>query len=276
MKVGVIGVGRLGSSLITGWLRCRVLTGGQLIVNSRISSKRFVLEGIVVPSTRSKSLLVEESDVVVIATGPQQVEEVCVDIKQSFFRGRPTIVSLAAGVHTADIERWLGTNDPIIRAMTSLPVSRGLGTSFIYSRPDLSQHRRDLVDKLFNGVGDSVWIPDESQIDAHTVLFSCAPAFYAYLTELLQEISQEMHIDVGVAKRSLQQMILGSAILLKDEKDVGSFRRRVSTPGGVTERAISGMRELKPILRKALIDACDRCKEIDQEISGGGGVAVDR
>lgn len=265
MKVGVIGVGHLGSSLITGWLRCRVLTGGQLIVNSRASPKRFMLGG--VPSTRSKSRLVEESDVVVIATGPRQIEEVCVDIRQSLLQRRPTIVSLAAGVHTADIERWLNTDSPVVRVMTSLPVSRGLGTSFMYSRPDLSQHRRDLVDKLFGGVGDSVWISDEAQMDAHTVLFSCAPAFYAYLTELLQEISQEMHIDVGVAQRALQQAMLGSAILLKDEKNVESFRQRVATPGGVTERAISGMREMKPVLRKSLIDACDRCKEIDQEIS---------
>lgn len=262
MKVGVIGTGHLGGNLITGWLRCKVLTTKQLIVNSRTrpTSLRWI------PTTHSKSRLVDESDVVIIATGPRQVEEVCVNIRESSSRRRPTIVSLAAGVHTADIERWLDADNPVIRVMTSLPVSRGLGVSFLYSRPDLSPRSRGIVDKLFGGVGDSVWISDESQMDAHTVLFSCAPAYYAYLTELLQEVAREMHIDGEVSQKMVQTM-LGTATLLKDEGDAKRFRQQVSTPGGVTERAISRLSEIKPILRSALLDARDRCKEIDQEVS---------
>lgn len=79
------------------------------------------------------------------------------------------------------------------------------------------------------------------------------------------ESSKELNFEEIEIKNLLLDMIIGSAELAKQSSDSpATLRKKVTSPGGVTERALEVFEEekLKSIVQKAMKEATERSIEL--------------
>jgi pyrroline-5-carboxylate reductase len=149
------------------------------------------------------------------------------------------VVSVAAGVPTAAIERRLPAGTPVVRAMPNTPAAIGRGVTGLSAGSSVSDDQLALVRILFEQVGAVVVVP-ESQIDALSAISGSGPAYLFYLVEQLEAAAMARGFDAHTAA-ALTRGTFSGALELLAAADVGpaELRRRVTSPNGTTERAIA-------------------------------------
>jgi len=178
--------------------------------------------------------------VVVLAVKPQVLGEVCRQVGPAIAATRPLVVSIAAGVRTPDIARWLGGTVDLVRAMPNTPALVGSGASGLYATPGVDAARRDQAESILRAVGVTVWVDDEAQLDLVTAVSGSGPAYFFYLIEALVESATARGLPPATARLLALETALGSARLaLESDESPQSLRRRVTSPGGTTEAALT-------------------------------------
>jgi pyrroline-5-carboxylate reductase len=144
------------------------------------------------------------------------------------------VISLAAGISTALIERQLGGSVPVIRAMPNTSSSvQASATALCGGRWTTSEHL-ELAQNLFSAIGISV-VVEEVQMDAVTGLSGSGPAYFYYLVEALQEAAQQCGLPAETARILLVQTIYGAARMLQESvQSPADLRRQVTSPNGTT------------------------------------------
>ncbi|MET0590853.1 MAG: pyrroline-5-carboxylate reductase dimerization domain-containing protein, partial [Naasia sp.] len=91
---------------------------------------------------------------------------------------------------------------------------------------------------VFETVGTVHEVP-EDQIDALTSISGSGPAYVFYLIEKLTEAGIARGLDPALAGALAAETFAGaSALLAETDLDPAELRRRVTSPGGTTARAI--------------------------------------
>jgi pyrroline-5-carboxylate reductase len=105
----------------------------------------------------------------------------------------------------------------------------------------------------------------EKDLDAVTALSGSGPAYFALLAEAMIEAGLLLGLSREVSTRLVVQTMLGSALLLRDEKmHPVELREAVTSPGGTTTRAI---RELERSgVRAAFLNAINAATERSREL----------
>jgi len=81
-------------------------------------------------------------------------------------------------------------------------------------------------------------------IGALTTISGCGPAYYFLLTELLADKAKSLGFSDTDAEKLANEVLLGSAELLKkDSKSARQWRYAVTSKGGVTEAVIDSLNE---------------------------------
>ncbi len=252
LKIGVIGVGNMGSSLVRGWLDGgRVKSGLVTAVDPReevLAPLRSV--GVTVGS--DPSLAVSGKDLVVLGIKPQIADEVMRDIAPALQPGQ-VLVSIMAGVSTDGIERAAAKSQPVVRVMPQILVSLRAAASALAAGRYASDDDVRLVQELFDEVGTTV-IVEEKQMDAVTGLSGSGPAYVYTIIEALADGGVRMGLPPEAALKLAAQTVCGAGrMVLESGEHPAELKDRVTSPGGTT---IAGLHELeKGGLRKALIDA---------------------
>jgi pyrroline-5-carboxylate reductase len=207
-----------------------------------------------------------ESDVVVLCVKPQILDQVLRGISPDLSRDK-LIVSIAAGVPIAAIERRLHPPMRVVRAMPNTPATVGAGATALA----LGEHATDAdlatARTIFDSVGLTV-VLEESQLDAVTGLSGSGPAYLFLIIEALADAG----VKVGLSRRaSLQlaaQTVLGSAkLLIESGQHPGMLKDGVTSPGGT---AIAGLHTLEAgglrnVLMNAVEAATRRSRELGEE-----------
>ncbi len=169
--------------------------------------------------------------------------------------GAVRLLSLAAGVTLASIERAVGDRSSsvaIIRAMPNTPALVGRGAAAI--APHAGADRDDVAwaAEILESVGSVVEI-DEADMLTFTAVIGSGPAYLFLVAEALIDAAVAEGLEPDVARRSVTQLLVGSGLLLDAQGDAAELRRRVTSPGGTTE---AGLGELeRHSLRAAFADA---------------------
>ena len=140
----------------------------------------------------------------------------------------PLLVSIAAGVREADINRWAGGDMAIVRTMPNTPALVGCGATALFANARVDAGQRERADGILQAVGITIWVDDEAQLDAVTALSGSGPAYYFLLMEIMQATGEAMGLDAEAARRLTLQTALGAA-RIANESDVTRSR---STAGG--------------------------------------------
>jgi pyrroline-5-carboxylate reductase len=205
-------------------------------------------------------------DVIVLAVKPQQLREVVSTIKP--FLTSQLVLSIAAGIRAADISRWLGGHQAIVRTMPNTPALIGQGITGAYAMSGVSELQKQSADALLRAVGETVWVTDEAQIDAVTAISGSGPAYVFYFIEAMQQAATELGLSAEQGRQLAQATFAGSAALAsQSDEPVSLLRERVTSKGGTTYAALTSMEAsgVKAALVKALHAAADRGRELGEE-----------
>ena len=104
------------------------------------------------------------------------------------------IVSIAAGINCASLERWLGTR-AIVRCMPNTPALLREGVSGLYANAQVSAAQREQAEQLLSAVGLALWLDNEQQIDAVTAVSGSGPAYFFLLIEAMVAAGEKLGLS---------------------------------------------------------------------------------
>ena len=176
------------------------------------------------------------------------------------------VVSIAAGVPVAAIERWLGSTSALVRCMPNTPALVGAGITGLIANRNVTPAQRKTAEQVLAAAGDVVWFESDADLDAVTALSGSGPAYFFYVIEALAEAGAKLGLDAEVAKRLIVATAAGAAAMAQND-DPADLRQRVTSPGGTTERALAILAEqsLPATLDAAVRGAFHRSRELAEE-----------
>jgi pyrroline-5-carboxylate reductase len=265
-KLGFIGAGNMGEALVKGLVSTKAAAPSQILVSARRRERIQEMEKLYGVRGGTNSEVARHGEVIVLAVKPQILDQVLRDISGDVSREK-LVVSVAAGVPIAAIERRLRPPMRIVRAMPNTPATVAAGATALA----LGEHATDAdlatARTIFDSVGLTV-VLEESQLDAVTGLSGSGPAYLFLIIEALADAG----VKVGLSRRaSLQlaaQTVLGSAkLLIESGQHPGMLKDGVTSPGGT---AIAGLHTLEAgglrnVLMNAVEAATRRSRELGEE-----------
>jgi pyrroline-5-carboxylate reductase len=261
-----IGGGNMAQALIGG-LAGKLTDGANIHVIDVVPETLTQLtERFGVTTATGPSDVVAMSDVIVLAVKPQQLRDVASSLRP--YLKSQLVLSIAAGIRAADLSRWLGGYQAIVRTMPNTPALVGKGVTGAVAMAGVSDTQRQIADAMLRAVGETVWIADEAQIDAVTAISGSGPAYVFYFIEAMQQAALELGLTEQQGRQLAQATFAGAAELaVRSDEPVSLLRERVTSKGGTTYAALSSMEAsgVKAALVKALHAAATRGKELGEE-----------
>jgi pyrroline-5-carboxylate reductase len=262
--VAILGAGKLGSILLQSMLRAGLLTKETTRATvGHPERARALQEKLGIKVGTDNAAAVSGADIVFVCVKPQVVDEVMRQIRKQVKPGQ-LFISVAASVHTKDIEKSLGTKNPVIRAMPNTPCAQGAGMTAICRGTYATEDHGRLACGIFEGVGRTV-VVDEKHMDAVTALSASGPAYIYIILESLAEAGVKVGLPRDVATLLAAQTTLGAATVVLETGDHPALLKdAVTTPAGCTIDGIMELEEgkLRVTLIKAVVKAAQRAKEL--------------
>lgn len=252
--LGFIGAGNMAGSLIAG-LWADGYDPAKIWASDLDPEKLDALASRFGINTTANNLaVVENAQVLVLAVKPQALREVALGMAATVQRCKPLIISLAAGVTEAAIDRWLGGGNDIVRCMPNTPALVKTGATALHGNDNISDEQRSRAEAVLRAVGLAVWVEREELLDAVTALSGSGPAYFFLFMEAMEEAAVKLGLAPQTARLLTQQTALGAARLaIESDESPAELRRKVTSPGGTTERAIATFEDAG--LRSLVLDA---------------------
>jgi pyrroline-5-carboxylate reductase len=203
----------------------------------------------------------------VMAVKPQVMRGVCEALAGQAQATRPLVVSIAAGITASQLERWLGGDVAVVRAMPNTPALLGAGVTGLYANAHVDATQRQSAEALLASAGATVWVEDEALMDAVTAVSGSGPAYVFLLAEAMQAAGEAQGLPADVARTLTLHTVLGAARMLTEgDADAAELRRRVTSPGGTTQAAIETFEAggLRTLVADAIASAARRGGELSK------------
>lgn len=261
----LVGCGKMGGAMLDGWLSRGSIDHAH-VVNPGSSADRFAGSsqvslydsGDAVPDT-------VRPDVLLLAVKPQKMAEVAPTYRR-FARDNTVVLSIAAGKPLSFFADIFGGDRPIVRCMPNTPAAIGHGMMALVANSQASQPQRELCERLMAAVGDTIWIGDESLMDAVTAISGSGPAYVFLLIECLTHAGVAQGLDHATAARLATRMVEGSGALAQQlGEPAAHLRQNVASPGGTTAAALEVLRadeRLQDLMSEAVEAAVQRAREL--------------
>lgn len=207
------------------------------------------------------------AQIVVLAVKPQVMATVAADIRPALGH-RPLVISIAAGINSRQLQRWLGSDTAIIRTMPNTPALVQTAATGLYANAMVNRQQRAQAEVILNAIGCITWVDDESLIDSVTAVSGSGPAYFFLLMEAMIEAGVKQGLTRATAEQLTRQTALGAAEMARtSDTSVAELRRRVTSPGGTTERAMRHFQEADFVgIVTAAMDACaKRSRQLAQQ-----------
>lgn len=264
-KVAILGAGKIGESLLSGLLSAAWRAPEEIAATGRRPERIAELaERYGVAATLSNSEAVAGARLVVIAVKPQDFALLLGEIGGLLSPGQ-TVLSVAAAIPTAAIERRIAPSVPVVRAMPNAPSTVHEGIAGICAGAHAGDDDLALAEEALSHLGAVVRVP-ERYMDAVTAVSGSGPGYFALLAEAMIEAGILLGLSREISTQLVVQTMLGTATLLRDQNmHPVELREMVTSPGGTTIRAI---RELERAgVRAAFLNAIQAAMERSQELA---------
>ncbi|MGH8597062.1 MAG: pyrroline-5-carboxylate reductase, partial [Gammaproteobacteria bacterium] len=206
--IAFIGAGNMGEALIRGLLAAKTVSPKQLIATDvRPERREFFEKSFGVSATGDNAGAVAGADIVLLAVKPQQMTEVLAGIRASMSADK-LVISIAGGVQTARIEKELGNNPRVIRAMPNMPALIGAGAAAICKGKSATDADLTTAETILGAIGIAVRT-EEKHLDAVTALSGSGPAYIFLVTEAMIRAGMEAGLPEDVTKKLAIQTVLG-------------------------------------------------------------------
>jgi pyrroline-5-carboxylate reductase len=264
-NIAFIGGGNMARSLIGG-LIARGAEAGSIRVAEPVASLRDALAsdfGVRVFDAAGDAAA--GSDLWLLAVKPQVLRGVCESLATLARRQRPLVVSIAAGITSAQLQRWLGSEAAVIRSMPNTPALLGAGVTGLFATAGVEPEGRRRAEQLLASAGATVWIDDEALMDAVTAVSGSGPAYVFLLAEAMEAAARAQGLPGDAARTLVLQTMLGAARMLTEgSEEAAELRRRVTSPNGTTQAAVEAFQQggFERLVAAAIDAATQRGREL--------------
>lgn len=264
-RIAFIGAGNMASSIIGG-LAAKGFDPQSITASDPYpESLAKLLKVAPVNITNDNHQAIANADVVVLAVKPQMMKPILEDLASSAQQSKPLIISIAAGIESSSLDKWLGGDMPIVRCMPNTPALVQSGATALFANSKVNGEQKTLADNILRAVGIALWVEQESALDAVTAVSGSGPAYFFLVMEAMQAAGEQLGLSSDVAKQLTLQTALGAAqMAIASDVETDELRRRVTSPGGTTAEAIKVFEDegLRETFSKALIACRDRSEEL--------------
>ena len=287
LNILILGGGNMAQAILAGLKRSGLAAAIQLVEPAEALHKTLTQTG----GLASNALFISLKDLLrrtpltefnwlVLAVKPQQAEEALLPIlNQTTQRGgmgmgdtmgmgnaasSPALLSIAAGLSVQKLRDWSGLQ-AIVRCMPNTPAMVGQGITGLYAPTGLQTLHREQSNDLMRGLGPTVWLDTEDEINTVTAISGSGPAYVFYFVECFIKAAQATGLSPDTARMLAWQTVKGSVALLdSSEETAESLRAKVTSKGGTTAAAMEklGAAGLEETLACAIDAAQKRAREL--------------
>jgi len=264
MTVAIIGAGVMGETLLSGLLRAGYAPADIVVGEKRPERVAELNEKYGVKVVENVEAAAAET--VALVVKPQDMEDVLVEIAPHLRPGQ-LLVSLAAGITTAAIEKHIPDGVAVVRVMPNTPALVDEGMAAISPGSHCDEEHLDVAEKLLAATGRVVRVPEKQQ-DAVTAISGSGPAYLFFVVEAMIEAGVHLGLPRTTATELVVQTVVGSAKLLRETGTHPTvLREQVTSPGGTTAAAIRELEDHK--VRAAFITAMEAARDRSRSLAEG-------
>ncbi|MCK9608755.1 MAG: pyrroline-5-carboxylate reductase [Methylomonas sp.] len=267
--IGFIGGGNMATSLMSGLIASGHSPQQIWVSDTAPATLQSHRDHLNVNVASDNLKVVQEVGVVVLAVKPQILREVALQIAPLVKQKHVLVVSIAAGISQTSLALWLGSDTAIVRCMPNTPALVLTGATALHANANVDEEQKDLAENILRAVGISLWVEQESELDAVTAVSGSGPAYFFLMMEAMEKTALEMGLNERTARLLVQQTALGAAkIALESAESPTQLRERVTSPGGTTQKAIETFQQngFADLVGKALLAARDRSIEMSKQL----------
>lgn len=265
-KIAIIGGGNMGVALAKGILQTTWANPERIMVAEPLKDKLEHIRGIAhgIKASHSNVEAASWADVIVLAVKPQIMSHVLDEIKPSM-KDSKLVISVAAGITTAYIEKRLGGSVPVVRAMPNIAAVVRESATAICKGKHATEKDIATARHIFESVGIVVELEEEGLMDAVTGLSGTGPMYVFQILEGLSDAGVKVGLSRDMANILAVQTLIGSSKLIQETKEhPAKLKDLVTSPGGT---AISALHSLERNgLKAMLIDAVEVAAKRSSEL----------
>ncbi|MBW6411795.1 pyrroline-5-carboxylate reductase [Clostridium weizhouense] len=258
-RIGFIGCGNMGSSIVGGLIASGFAKNDQIIVSTKteVSAKKLE-DDFKILATLDNNYVAKNSDILILAVKPYMFKDVIGEIKENL-REDQIMISIAAGISIKDMEELIGNEYKIIRSMPNTPALVGQAMSAVCPNKNITKEDMEYCIKIFKSFGECVTL-EEKDFHGFIALCGSSPAYIFMFIEAMADGAVKLGISRDNAYKMAAQSLLGSAKMVLDTgKHPGILKDMVCSPGGTTIDAVAELE--KQGFRNSVIEAMVKCAE---------------
>jgi pyrroline-5-carboxylate reductase len=240
-KIAILGAGNIGTSIASGLAKSDNFKTKDITLTRRRLEllDPYKKQGFNITSNNSDAL--SESDIIIVAVEPQQLDDLLVDIKSELDPDRHILISVVTGAHSKQILKKTENKVPVVRAMPNTAIAIRESMTCI-SSADKNGSAVKIAEEIFNTVGKTMVILEE-QMTSATALCACGIAFFLRSIRAASQGGIEIGFHSTESNLMAAQTAKGAASLLLSMGNHPEMEvDRVTTPRGCT---ISGLNQME-------------------------------
>jgi len=237
-KIGFIGFGNMGGTMLKALLLAGSIPAGKVIVFTRTQEKLkdLVADYPAIEVAKRLSDLGPKSERVFICTGTREVKSVFTELVSSLPENAH-VISIAGTIEIICLESIF--KGRISKIMPTMISEVGEGVTLVCHNGKVQPQDKEFIRSAFEKIGRVKEIR-EDRLDLAADLTSCAPAFFAAILRNLSDVARK-HGDfcVGEITELILPTFYGTAKLLLNKKtEYNDLISRVATKGGISEEGV--------------------------------------
>ncbi|MFQ5355089.1 MAG: pyrroline-5-carboxylate reductase [Mariprofundaceae bacterium] len=264
LTISFIGGGNMAEGLISGLVQSGHPPASIIVSDINPDRPAHLHQAYNIVAGSSNGQSVAKADVLLLAVKPQAMEAMVKNIKEEI-SASTTVISIAAGIGSKDLQSWLGAEASLVRAMPNTPCLVGAGMSVLFARPSIASGHRSRAEYVLSTSGEVAWVEKEKLLHAVTAISGSGPGYYFLLSEVIEATAVSLGLSEELASKLVRQTAFGSGkMLVESGRSASELRQQVTSPGGTTQEALDMMydRGLLDIIRAAVQAAEKRSKEL--------------
>ena len=255
MKIGIIGVGHMGTAIIEG---LKINSTNEIIAqnpaNPRVSKLAQELDFTLFNDINEFQS--QNPEIIILTTPAEITLRVANQLRN--LNNQTIIISAAAGIKIAEFRQFLSQSD-IVRIIPNIPVSVNAGTIGFSCEEDLDGEIKTRVINFLKQLGDVIPVK-ESELSIVGTIGGCGPAFVDIFLDALGDAGVLNGLNRDTANQLASSMVKGSAELAyKTKLAPALLRDKVCSPGGPTIKGVQALE--KNGFRYAIMDAINKANK---------------
>jgi pyrroline-5-carboxylate reductase len=267
-QIAFIGAGNMAGSIIGGLLASGHPAAAIAAADPHPASLEKLASAAPVAIYEDNVAAAAGADVIVLAVKPQVMAAALASIHDTVIPGKTLILSIAAGLTIESIQARLPAGTAVVRCMPNTPALLGSGASALFASPEVTTDQHDQAEAILSAVGICCWVESEAALDAVTALSGSGPAYFFRFMESMIAAGCAQGLDLETARSLTLQTAMGAARMATESGvELAELRRRVTSPGGTTERALQSFEQdqLPEVVERAMRAAARRATEMASE-----------